>query len=135
MDTVTVADPDLEVSWVEVAVMLAVPVVAGVKSPLLLIVPIPDGLMDHVTELLKLPVPTTVGVQFEVWLVWIDAGEQARETEAIVLAAFTVTVAEPDFVVSWVDVAVIVAVLAEEGVNTPEALTAPPLADHVTALL
>ena len=64
--TVTVADPDFEVSWVEVAVMLAVPVVAGVKSPLLFIVPIPDGLTDHVIELLKLPVPITVGVQVEV---------------------------------------------------------------------
>jgi hypothetical protein len=37
-----------------------------VKTPALLTVPILDGLTDQVTELLKLPVPFTVGVQVEV---------------------------------------------------------------------
>ena len=49
-----------------------------------------------------------------------------------------VTVAEPDFVVSCVDVAVIVAVPAPAGVKTPELLTAPMLVgltDQVTAEL
>ena len=65
----------------------------------------------------------------------MDAGKQPRETEVIVVAAFTVTVAEPDFVVSWPDVAVMIALPAEEGVNTPEEVTEPPVADHLTVLL
>jgi hypothetical protein len=65
----------------------------------------------------------------------MDAGEQPRETVVIVLAAFTVTVAEPDFVVSWVDVAVMTAVPAAEGVNNPEEATVLPVADHLTRLL
>jgi hypothetical protein len=44
-------------------------------------------------------------------------------------------VVEPDLVESSVDVAVIVAVPAAEGVNTPPELAAPPVADHVTAEL
>lgn len=47
----------------------------------------------------------------------------------------TVTVAEPDFVVSCVDVAVIVAVPSPDGAKRPALLTAPMLAgltDHVT---
>ena len=44
-----------------------------------------------------------------------------------------VTVAEPDFVVSCVDVAVIVAVPAADGVNTPEEEIEPPVAVQVTA--
>lgn len=49
--------------------------------------------------------------------------------------AFIATVAVPNFVVSCVEVAVIVAVPAPEGVNTPAALIVPPAADHVTAEL
>jgi hypothetical protein len=49
MVTVTVALPDLVESCVEVAVMVAVPAPAGVKTPALLIVPILVGLTDHVT--------------------------------------------------------------------------------------
>jgi hypothetical protein len=51
-DTVTCALPDFVVSSVEVAVMVAVPVVAGVNSPVLEIDPMVDGLTDHVTALL-----------------------------------------------------------------------------------
>jgi hypothetical protein len=50
----------------------------------------------------------------------------------------TFTVAEPDFVESWVDVAVIAAVPVPEGVNTPALLTFPMLdglTDQVTAVL
>jgi hypothetical protein len=48
-------------------VIVAIPVAVGVKTPLLLIVPIEDELTDHVTELLKLPVPATVDAHAEVW--------------------------------------------------------------------
>jgi len=48
--TVTVAEPDLVASWVELAVIVAVPANAGVKTPEPLTVPILVGLTDHVTE-------------------------------------------------------------------------------------
>ena len=64
--TVTGAEPDLVGSWVDVAIIVAVPAPAGVKTPALLTAPIPEGLMDHVTAELKLPVPVTVGVQVDV---------------------------------------------------------------------
>jgi hypothetical protein len=64
--TITVADPDLVESNVEVAVMVAVPADVGVKTPELLTLPMLDGLSDQLTELLKLPVPVTVGVQVDV---------------------------------------------------------------------
>jgi hypothetical protein len=47
--TVTVALPDLVESCVDVAVIVAVPVPAGVKTPALLTVPKLVGLIDHVT--------------------------------------------------------------------------------------
>jgi hypothetical protein len=64
--TVTDVEPDLDESCAEVAVIVAVPVVAGVKMPVLLTEPMLEGLMDQVTALLKLPVPFTVAVQAEV---------------------------------------------------------------------
>lgn len=60
--TVTVALPDLVVSSVEVAVIVAVPVVAGVYSPDAEIEPPAEPVTDHVTPLLKAPVPWTVAV-------------------------------------------------------------------------
>jgi hypothetical protein len=48
--TVTVALPDLVESCVDVAVMVAVPVPAGVRTPALLTVPKLAGLTDHVTD-------------------------------------------------------------------------------------
>jgi len=48
--TVTVALPDLVESCADVAVMLAVPALAGVKTPALLTAPILAGLTDHVTD-------------------------------------------------------------------------------------
>jgi hypothetical protein len=47
--TVTVADPDLLESCVEVAVIVAVPAPAGVKTPVLLTAPALVGLTDQVT--------------------------------------------------------------------------------------
>jgi hypothetical protein len=47
--TVTVAEPDLVESCVEVAVMVAVPAPAGVKMPALLTSPMLAGVTDQVT--------------------------------------------------------------------------------------
>jgi len=62
----------------------------------------------------------------------IDAGVHTTETEVTVAGIATISVAEPDLVESWVEVAVIVGVPAPEGENTPEAETVPPVADQVT---
>jgi hypothetical protein len=48
-ETVTVAEPDLVVSCVEVAVRVAVPDVVGVKTPEEETEPIEDGETDQVT--------------------------------------------------------------------------------------
>jgi hypothetical protein len=77
-------DPDLVESSVEVAMIVAVPVPAGVNTPALVTVPMLVGLTDHVTEELKLPVPFTVGVQVDVCVVRMDVGEQLTETDVIV---------------------------------------------------
>jgi hypothetical protein len=47
--TVTVDEPDLVESCVEVAVMVAVPTDVGVKTPVLLTLPMLVGLTDHET--------------------------------------------------------------------------------------
>ena len=65
----------------------------------------------------------------------MEDGEHKTATEVIVGGVVTVTVADPDLEVSWVDVAVMIAVPAEEGLNTPEEVTVPPVADHLTVLL
>jgi transcriptional regulator of nitric oxide reductase len=62
----------------------------------------------------------------------MDAGEQATEIEVIVTGTVTVTVANPDLVESSVDVAVMVAFPAAEGVNTPAVVIVPSVADQVT---
>jgi hypothetical protein len=48
-ETLTVPLPDLEVSCVDVAVIVAVPAPVGVKTPAALTVPMLVGLTDHVT--------------------------------------------------------------------------------------
>jgi hypothetical protein len=68
----------------------------------------------------------------------MDVGKQLTETDVMVGGTVTVTVVLPDFVVSCADVALIVAVPASAGSNTPALLTAPMLVgltDQVTALL
>jgi hypothetical protein len=136
--TVTCALPDFVVSSVEVAVMVAVPAIAGVNSPMPEMLPIVDGLTDHVTPLEYAPVPATVAVPCDVCAVVIDVALIVTETLVIVGGgAVTVTCALPDFVVSSVEVAVIVAVPVPAGVNTPALETVPPavpLTDHVTPL-
>jgi hypothetical protein len=136
--TVTCALPDFVVSSVEVAVIVAVPVVAGVNSPVVEIVPIPAGPTDHVTALLNSPVPVTVAVACAVCAVSIDGELTITDTLVIDGAGFTITVVLPDFVVSSVEVAVIVAVPVVAGVNSAVVEIVPMLAgltDHVTALL
>jgi hypothetical protein len=68
------------------------------------------------------------------------AGLQATETDVTVEEGgedvCTVTAAVPDFVMSWVLVAVTVTLPTEVGaVRSPLALMVPPLADHATAEL
>jgi hypothetical protein len=65
-DTDTLVEPLLVVSCAEVAVMVAVPALLGVKTPEPLTDPILVGLTDQLTELLKVPVPVTVSVQVDV---------------------------------------------------------------------
>ena len=62
--TVTVAEFDFVASADEVAVIVAVPVEAGVKTPALLTLPMLVGLTDQVTAVLVVPV--TVALQVEV---------------------------------------------------------------------
>jgi len=134
--TETVAEPDLVESWAEVAVIFAVPAAAGVKTPALLTAPMLAGLTDHATAELKAPAPVTVGTQVEVWDVLMDAGKQATVTEVTAGGTVTETVAEPDLVESWFEVALIVSepeVGAVSGaVYRPELEMDPETADQVT---
>ena len=97
---VTIVVPYFVVSCVDVAVIVAVPDPAGVKTPALLTVPILVGLTDHVTDVLKLPVPVTVGMQEEVCVLRMDVGKQLTVTDVMVGGTVTVTVVLPDFVES-----------------------------------
>ena len=63
---VTVAVPNLVESCAEVALIVAAPDDPGVKTPVLLMLPMLDGITDQLTELLKLPVPLTVAAQVAV---------------------------------------------------------------------
>jgi len=65
----------------------------------------------------------------------MEDGEHETLTDMIDMGTVTVTVAEPDFVVSCADVAVIVAVPAADGVNTPDEEIEPSVAVQVTAEL
>ena len=78
--TVTVADPDLLESCVEVAVMVAGPAAAGVKTPDELIGP---PVAAQVTLVLKLPDPETVAVHWLVCPVWGPTGVQETLTDLI----------------------------------------------------
>ena len=135
--TTMVAEADLVESSFEVAVMVAVPVAAGVNIPALVIDPTFAGLTDHVTAALKPGVPVTTGVQAVVCDIRMDAGEQATVREVIV-GGRTTTVADANLVESSVEVAVMVAVPAAEAVNAPVPVTDPRLeglTDHVTERL
>jgi len=72
--------------------------------------PIAGGLTAHLTAVLKLPVPFTVAAQALVCPTVTAAGVHATATEVMVGPA-TDTLAVPDLVESWADVAVIVVAL------------------------
>lgn len=81
--------------------MEAVPAAAGVNTPVLLTEPAVVGLTDQVTAALKLPAPVTLALQVDVCEVKIEVGVQDTETDVMeVEELFTVTVAEPNLVVS-----------------------------------
>ncbi len=119
VDAVTVigAEWNFVESAVEVAVMVTefAPVLVGVKTtavPELTLVallsdPAAAGLMERFTVFAKAPVPVTVGVQDVVWLSAMEDGLQARDTAVIAEAVGVMMVifAVPNFVVSWVEVA------------------------------
>jgi hypothetical protein len=92
-------------------------------------------LADHVTDGLKVPVPWTVALHWEVWPVTTVNGLQVTETEVTEEpgAACTVIVACPDTVGLCTLVAVTIAAPAEDGaVKPPAGLMVPTFADHVT---
>ena len=97
--TVMAAEPDLVASCVEVAVMVAIPADAGVKTPAPLTAPILDGLTDQVTALLKLPAPDRLAVHADVCAIRMEPGAQVTDTVVIVDAMVTGTFAELDLVV------------------------------------
>jgi len=122
---------------VEVAVQVPVPVAEGVKTPACVMVP---PVADHVTPVLLFPLPDTVAVQVDVWPRSIEAGVATTETELIWLPwPFTFKEPEPDFMLSCLDVAVIVSRPddgAESGaVYKPELVAVPIAAVHVTSEL
>jgi hypothetical protein len=87
-----------------------------------------------------LPVPLTVAEQALVCDAVIEDGEHEIVTEVMAddAAKPTTTLLEPDFVVSCVEVAVMVAVPVALGVNTPAGLIVPifgGLIDQFTAVL
>jgi len=135
-DTVTAAEPVFVESCVLVAVMVTLPAVAGaVKFPLASIDP---PVAVHLTELSKLPVPLTAAEHWEAPPTRTVVGEQETLTDEIVLVdCVMVREAVPDFEVSCVLAAVIVALvaLASDAVNRPLVLMVPPVADHLTAVL
>jgi len=86
--TVTVAELDWVLSWVEVAVTVTEVLLetdGAVNKPEELTLPV---LADHVTAELKLPVPDTVAEQLLVWFEVTVAGEQLTLTE-VMLEEFT----------------------------------------------
>ena len=64
--------------------IVAVPAIAGVKTPELLIVPIFEGLTDHDTDDEKAPVPETVAEHVALWVTVIEDGEQEAVTDVMV---------------------------------------------------
>lgn len=130
--TETVAVPDFVVSWTEVAVIVALPAAAGVYTPPAVIVPL---VADHVTALLKFPVPETAAVHAEVWLGKIETGLHVTVTDETAEDVLTATLAVATLLVSCVEVAVMVAVPPPDGVNNPAGVIVPLVAAQLTAAL
>lgn len=134
-DTMTLKDPDFVGSCVEVAVIIAVPGVPGVKTPALLTVPAPVGETAHETALLKFPVPSTVALQVDVCVVSIADGLQLTDTLVIAVDAVTVILVLPDTEGNCFEVAVMITVPEAAGVNKPVALILPPVAGVTDQLI
>lgn len=79
--------------------MVAGPAAVGVNTPPEVTVPF---VADHVTPVLKAPVPVTLAVQEEVCEIKIEVGVQMTDTVVMEVEEelLTVTVVEPDLVVS-----------------------------------
>jgi hypothetical protein len=120
---------------VDVALQVPVPVPDGVKTPPWVMVP---PVAVHVTPELNAPVPLTVATQVEVCELFMVDG-LATTAIPVTVTGTTVDVtimdAEPDFVLSCVEVALQVPVPVPDGVNTPACVIVPPVADHVTEVL
>lgn len=94
--------------WAECAVQVAVPAPDGVKTPPEVMVP---PVAVHVTAVLNAPVPATVATQVAVCVVLMETGAATTVTLVTVVCVpevATETAAVPDFVVSCVEVALIV---------------------------
>ena len=131
---VTLAEPDLVESCIEVAVTVAVPAPEGANTPVEVIVPL---VAVQVTPELKFPLPSTVAVHVLVWAGVMEDGVQTTLTEVIVGAAAMVRFAKPDLVASCVLFAMIVAWppvgTVAGAVNSPEVVIVPASVDQVTA--
>ena len=129
--TITLAEPNCVGSCFERAQIVTVPTLEGVNTPEEVIAPL-DAV--KVTPELNAPVPVTVTVKVAVCAVVINVKAGDSVTEVIVGGtAVTITLAEPDFVGSCVDVAVQTNVPTPEGVPTPVLwLIDPPVADQFT---
>ena len=133
-----IADPDMLLypDCVELAIHAAVPVPVGVSTPPDVIVP---PVAVQVTAELYAPVPWTVALQVEVCAVVIEVGEAATVIKVTIGGGtVTVIVADPDWVGSCMDLAVMVAVPAAAGVKTPVPLIPPTVdgpIDQITAEL
>jgi len=135
---VTVAVPDLPVSFVEVALTVRVDAVsleATVKFPLLFMeVPVTPPVTDQLTVCSGLLVPATVAVNCCVLPLFTVAVDGLTVT-LVTVGAGTVTVAVPDLLVSSVEVALTVKVAAlwpEDIVKSPLASIAVPVSPPVT---
>jgi len=142
--TVTVAVPDLLVSTVEVALtvkVVAVSPAATVRVPLVILVPAMPPVTDHVTVCAAPPVTVTVAVNSRV--VPFCTLTVAGLTVTLVTVGeppplVTVTVAVPDLLVSTVEVALTVKVVAVSPAATvrfPSVILVPvmpPVTVHVT---
>jgi hypothetical protein len=137
--TAMFAEPDTLVkpACAEWAVQVPVPAPEGVKMPPAVMVP---PVAVHVTAVLNAPVPVTVATQLAVCAVVMEAGFGTTETPVTVTVGgvvVTAMFAEPKTFVNpaWAEWAVHVPAPAPEGVKTPPAEMAPPVAVQVTAVL
>jgi len=109
--------------------MVAFPAPAGVNTPAAEMVPF---VAVHVTALLKFPVPDTAAVHIAVWPGRIDTGLQVTVTDEIAEAGLIATFTLAALLGSCVEAAVMTAVPALDGVNSPAGVIVPFVAVQVT---